>query len=92
MRIAAIAHVLRRSLLAWLLAMPMVSAPAAAAGVDQSLLAPLAGDDTDAKLQAIAALGQLPDPGAAAVLQALGNDQLYVHQGGRGGHRRFPPG
>ncbi|MEN4922398.1 urea ABC transporter permease subunit UrtB [Achromobacter spanius] len=83
MRIAAIAHFLRRFLLAWLLAVPALAAPAAAAGIDQSLLAPLAGDDTDARLQAIAALGQLPDPGAAAVLQALGNDQLYATSDGR---------
>jgi urea transport system permease protein len=83
MRIAAIAHFLRRFLLAWLLAVPALAAPAAAAGVDQTLLAPLAGDDTDARLQAIAALGQLPDPGAAAVLQALGSDQLYAAADGR---------
>ena len=83
MHIAAIAHVLRRLLLAWLLAMPLLTAPAAAAGVDPALLAPLVGDDTDAKLQAIAALGQLPEPGAAAVLQALGNDQLYATADGR---------
>lgn len=83
MRIAAIAHFLRRFLLAWLLAVPALAAPAAAAGVDQTLLAPLAGDDTDARLQAIAALGQLPDPGAAAVLQALGSDQLYATADGR---------
>jgi len=67
MRIAAIAHFLRRILLAWLLSMPLLAAQAPAAGVDPALLAPLAGDDTDAKLRAIAALGQLPDPGAAAV-------------------------
>ncbi len=83
MRIAAIAHFLRRFLLAWLLAVPAMAAPAAAAGVDPALLAPLAGDDTDARLQAIAALGQLPDPGAAAVLQALGSDQLYATADGR---------
>lgn len=83
MRIAAIAHFLRRFLLAWLLAVPALAAPAAAADVDPALLAPLAGDDTDARLQAIAALGQLPDPGAAAVLQALGSDQLYATADGR---------
>ena len=83
MHIAAIAHFLRRFILAWLLAMPLLAAPAAAAGVDPALLAPLAGDDTDAKLQAFAALGQLPEPGAAAVLQALGNDQLYATADGR---------
>ncbi|WP_241145220.1 urea ABC transporter permease subunit UrtB [Achromobacter xylosoxidans] len=51
--------------------------------MDPALLAPLAGDDTDARLQAIAALGQQPGPGAAAVLQALGNDQLYALPDGR---------
>ena len=96
MRIAPIAHFLRRFLLAWLLAVPALAAPAAAAGVDQALLAPLAGDDTDARLQAIAALGQLPDPGAAAVLQALGSDQLYATADGRvligtGGARATDP-
>ena len=80
---AAIAKFLRHFLLAWLLAAPALSAHAAAPGVDPALLAPLAGDDTDAKLQAIAALGQLPDPGAAAVLQALGSDQLYALPDGR---------
>ncbi|HEY9272548.1 MAG TPA: urea ABC transporter permease subunit UrtB, partial [Achromobacter sp.] len=74
MRIAAIALYLRRFLLAWLVSLPLASAPAAASGVDPALLAPLASDDTDARLQAIAALGQLPEPGAAAVLQALGED------------------
>ncbi|MGE8689918.1 MAG: urea ABC transporter permease subunit UrtB [Achromobacter sp.] len=83
MRIAAIAHFLRRFLLGWLLAMPLLSAPAPAAGIDPALLAPLAGDDTDAKLRAIAALGLLPDPGGAAVLQALGNEQLYATADGR---------
>ena len=96
MLIAAITRFLRRSLLAWLLAMPLLAAPAAAAGVDPALLAPLTGDDTDAKLQAIAALGQLPEPGAAAVLQALGNDQLYATGDGRvlisaGGTRATDP-
>lgn len=96
MHIAAIAHFLRRSLLAWLLAMPLLAAPAAATGVDPALLAPLTADDTDAKLQAIAALGQLPEPDAAAVLQALGNDQLYATADGRvligtGGARATDP-
>ncbi|MDQ6217451.1 urea ABC transporter permease subunit UrtB, partial [Achromobacter insolitus] len=63
MRIAAITLYLRRFLLAWLLSVPLAAAPAAAAGVDPALLAALAGDDTDARLQAIAALGQSPDPG-----------------------------
>ncbi|MCM2570443.1 urea ABC transporter permease subunit UrtB [Achromobacter xylosoxidans] len=80
---AVIAKFLRHLLLAWLLAAPALAAHAAAPGVDPALLAPLAGDDTDARLQAIAALGQQPGPGAAAVLQALGNDQLYALPDGR---------
>lgn len=80
---AVIAKFLRHLLLAWLLALPALAAQAAAPGVDPALLAPLAGDDTDARLQAIAALGQQPGPGAAAVLQALGNDQLYALPDGR---------
>ncbi|MGR6075937.1 urea ABC transporter permease subunit UrtB [Achromobacter xylosoxidans] len=80
---AVIAKFLRHLLLAWLLATPALAAHAAASGVDPALLAPLAGDDTDARLQAIAALGQQPGPGAAAVLQALGNDQLYALPDGR---------
>ncbi|WP_241073978.1 urea ABC transporter permease subunit UrtB [Achromobacter insuavis] len=80
---AVIAKFLRHLLLAWLLALPALAAQAAMPGVDPALLAPLAGDDTDARLQAIAALGQQPGPGAAAVLQALGNDQLYALPDGR---------
>lgn len=80
---AVIAKFLRHLLLAWLLALPALAAQAATPGVDPALLAPLAGDDTDARLQAIAALGQQPGPGAAAVLQALGNDQLYALPDGR---------
>lgn len=80
---AVIAKFLRHLLLAWLLATPALAAHAAAPGVDPALLAPLAGDDTDARLQAIAALGRQPGPGAAAVLQALGNDQLYALPDGR---------
>jgi len=83
MRIAAIALTLRRFLLAWLVSLPLAAAPATAGGVDPALLAPLAGDDTDAKLQAIAALGQLPAAEAAAVLQALGEDRLYAANDGR---------
>lgn len=80
---AVIAKFLRHLLLAWLLATPALAAHAAASGVDPALLAPLAGDDTDARLQAIATLGQQPGPGAAAVLQALGNDLLYALPDGR---------
>ncbi len=80
---AVIAKFLRHLLLAWLLAAPALAAHAAAPGVDPALLAPLAGDDTEARLQAIPALGQQTAPGAAAVLQALGSDQLYALPDGR---------
>ena len=56
---------------------------AQAAGLGPALLAPLAGDDSEARLSAIAALGALPEPGAAAVLQALGDDRLYATPAGR---------
>lgn len=52
-----------------------------ATGLDPALLAPLAGDDTDAKLEAIARLGTEPSPQAAVVLDALANDRLYVTPG-----------
>jgi urea transport system permease protein len=67
---------LRRLLAACLLAMPM--AAALGAGLDASLLAPLAGDDTDAKLEAIGKLGQSTEPTAADVLAAMGSDKLYA--------------
>ncbi|AOB30267.1 urea ABC transporter permease [Bordetella sp. H567] len=76
MRIALIASIPRRLLAAWLLAMPM--AAALGAGLDASLLAPLAGDDTDARLEAIGKLGQSTDPAAAEVLAAMGSDRLYA--------------
>lgn len=81
MRIALIAIALRRLLAAWLLAMPM--AAALGAGLDASLLAPLAGDDPDARLEAIGKLGQSTDPAAADVLAALGADRLYATADGR---------
>jgi urea transport system permease protein len=56
------------------------SAPAG--GLDASVLTPLTGDDTDAKLAAITKLGEMPQPGAAAVLEALGSNRLYVTQEG----------
>ncbi|NMU93097.1 hypothetical protein HGQ98_26705 [Achromobacter ruhlandii] len=73
---AVIAKFLRHLLLAWLLAAPALAAHAAAPGVDPALLAPLAGDDPHARLQAIAALGQQPGPGPAAAFPALGTHPL----------------
>lgn len=77
---------LPRGLLAALAAVLLLFAVppgARAAGLDAALLAPLAGDDSEARVAAIAALGALPDPGAATVLQALGEDRLYVTAAGR---------
>jgi urea transport system permease protein len=81
MRIALIASYLRRLLAACLLAAPM--AAALGAGLDAALLAPLAGDDTDAKLQAIGKLGRSDNPIAADVLAAMGSDRLYATADGR---------
>ncbi|OZI67822.1 urea ABC transporter permease subunit UrtB [Bordetella genomosp. 4] len=54
---------------------------ASATGLDPALLAPLAGDDTDAKLEAITRLGTEASPQATVVLDALANDRLYVTPG-----------
>jgi urea transport system permease protein len=81
MRFALIAKYMGRFLIAWLLAAPV--AAAFGAGLDTALLAPLAGDETDAKLQAIGQLGQSTDPAAAQVLEALGSDRLYATPDGR---------
>ncbi|ARP87634.1 urea ABC transporter permease subunit UrtB [Bordetella genomosp. 9] len=81
MRIAPIATYLRRLLIAWLLAAPM--AGALAAGLDATLLRPLGGDDTGARLQAIGELGQSSDPLAADVLAALAEERLYATSDGR---------
>lgn len=67
-------------LLACLLALAAGLARAEPAGLDA--LAVLAGDDSNAKLQVIGQLGGLPDPRAAAVLRALGEDRLYTTDDG----------
>jgi len=46
--------------------------------IDAAMLAPLAGSDTDAKLDTISRLGMLADPGAARILEALSAGALYV--------------
>jgi len=78
MRNAALVLFLRGLALALLLA-----APARASGLDAALLARLAGSDTAARLAAISALGELADPRAAQVLQALGDGKLAAAPGGR---------
>ncbi|GAB1576553.1 urea ABC transporter permease subunit UrtB [Bordetella petrii] len=81
MRSAFVMRFLLRLALAWLAGAWVPSA--AADGLDPALLAPLAGDDTDARLAAIARLGAQPAPQAVTVLEALGSDRLYVAPDGR---------
>ncbi|ARP93929.1 urea ABC transporter permease subunit UrtB [Bordetella genomosp. 13] len=83
MRLAAISGRLGRFVLGCALGLAALSAGAGAEGLDPAMLAPLAGDDTDAKLQAINGLGRLPEPRAAEVLQALGAGQLLATPAGR---------
>ncbi|WP_144630947.1 urea ABC transporter permease subunit UrtB [Bordetella genomosp. 13] len=83
MRLAAITGRLGRFLLGCALGLAALSAGAGAQGLDPALLAPLAGDETDAKLGAIDRLGRLPDPLAAEVLKALGDGQLLATPDGR---------
>ena len=72
-------HFWRQLVLALLLLIPMHLALAeGAAKLDAALLSPLADGDTNAKLQAISQLGQVSDPAAAQVLNALGSDRLVV--------------
>ena len=81
---SAITRVWYRWLAIGLLAVFAHTAGAAApGGVNAALLAPLAASDTDAKLAAIAALGQLPDPTAARVLEALNTGALFATPAGR---------
>jgi len=81
---SAITRVWYRWLAIGLLAVFAHTAGAAApGGVDAAMLAPLAASDTDAKLVAIAALGQLPDPAAARVLEALNTGALFATPAGR---------
>lgn len=56
---------------------------AVATPIPQTMLAPLAADDTDERLAGIAALGELASPAAAAVLDALANDRLFATEAGR---------
>lgn len=81
MRSAFVVRLLLRLAMAWLAG---AWTPAAVSGgLDPALLAPLAGDDTDARLAAIARLGAQPAPQAAAVLEALASDRLHAAPDGR---------
>lgn len=53
-------------------------ASAAYAGIDPALLAPLIGDDPDARVEAIARIGALANEDATRLLSALKNDALYA--------------
>ena len=53
------------------------------AAIPQPLLAPLAGDDFDPKLEAIAKIGALANDDATRLLTALNNDALYRAPDGR---------
>lgn len=75
---------LRQIALALLMLSTAPSALAAgAATIDAALLAPLADGDTNAKLQTIMQLGQIPDRRAAQILDALNNQHLYATQQGK---------
>ena len=51
--------------------------------IDAALLAPLAGDDPDARIEAIGKIGALATPEAAAILQAMQNESLYAGADGK---------
>jgi len=58
-------------------------AGAAQAAIAPAMLQPLAGDDPDARVAAVAAIGALGTPEAADVLRALKDDALYLLPDGR---------
>jgi urea transport system permease protein len=60
-----------------------LAAFAAHAAVDPALLTPLAGDDPDARIEAVARIAALADDDARKLLQALQDDALYATPEGR---------
>ena len=58
-------------------------AGAAQAALAPAMLQPLAGDDPDARVAAVAAIGALGTPEAVAVLRALKEDALYMMPDGQ---------
>src|SRR5690606_28341843 len=48
------------------------------ATLDSALLAPLTSDDSSDKLRVITGLGEIPDPRAARILEALNSGRLYA--------------
>ncbi len=81
MRITATVPRWRRFILALL--MFTLAQTAGAGGLDPTLLALLAGADAQARLRAVSQLGQLRDPLATAVLEALDDGNLDVTAQGR---------
>ena len=71
----------QRLLLTILLILPM-HAVMALDLVDKATLTGLASDNNTEKIESITALGQLTNPGAAAILEALGNDKVLVTSDG----------
>lgn len=55
----------------------------AQAAIDAALLAPLAGDDPDARVEAVARIAVLADDDARKVLQALKDETLYATPEGK---------
>lgn len=55
----------------------------AQAAIDAALLAPLAGDDPDARVEAVARIAVLANDDARKVLQALKNETLYATPEGK---------
>ncbi|WP_256977279.1 urea ABC transporter permease subunit UrtB [Bordetella genomosp. 10] len=62
---------------------PSPTQAAAPAGLDEALLALLASDDNDEKIEAIGKLARSTDPKAAALLLALGQDHVYLSPEGK---------
>jgi urea transport system permease protein len=56
---------------------------AACAAIDAALLAPLGGDDPDARIAAVGNIAALANDDAAKVLKALKNDMLYATPDGK---------
>jgi len=76
--------VLRTLLLAAMLWLPAAAQTAPTATViAPALLLPLGGDDPEARVEAVAALGALGTPEAAALLRALQDETLYAAPDGR---------
>ncbi|MDB5906944.1 MAG: urea transporter permease [Massilia sp.] len=67
----------------FVIAVLFLQAATAQAAIDAALLKPLAGDDPDARIAAVARIAVLADVDAFKVLQALKDDTLYAAPDGR---------